>query len=368
MSGVPRPPTADFTSSLYLGMRHASTELPGWPALTTGRPAVLEPPPGAVATAARLAALTGAEEAVLTRSTLHGLADCLDVLAGPDTGLVVDAGVYPVAQWAVQRAAARRIPVVTVGHHEPAVLAAAVRQLADRGLRPVVVADGVCTGCGRAYPVASSVAEVASLGGILLLDDTQGLGILGVRADHARAPYGRGGGGSVRHAGVGHGAIVTVSSLAKAFGAPVACTAGPADVLARVRVAGSAMHSSPPSVVDVAAAANALDRNAATGDALRALLVDRVRTLRRRVAEHGLPLVGGLFPVQSTPAISVASGRRLLGRLAAAGVRAVLLKACGGSAIALLLTAAHQPAEIERVADVLGAAWHELAGPVRHAR
>ncbi|MGH4009986.1 MAG: hypothetical protein ACRDTH_17845 [Pseudonocardiaceae bacterium] len=48
---------ADFTSSPYLGMRHASTELPSWLALTTGLPAVLEPPPGAAPTAARLATL-----------------------------------------------------------------------------------------------------------------------------------------------------------------------------------------------------------------------------------------------------------------------------------------------------------------------
>lgn len=358
---------ADFTSSLYLGMRHASTELPSWPALTTGRPAVLETPPRAVATAARLAALAGAEQAVLTRSTLHGLVDCLDVLAGPDAGLAVDTGVYPVAQWAVQRAA-RHTPLVLVAHHEPADLAAAVRRLAGQGLRPVVVADGVCTGCGRAYPVASAAAQVRPLGGMLLLDDTQGLGILGARPDRVRHPYGHGGGGSVRHAGVGHAGIVTVSSLAKAFGAPVACTAGPAGVLARVRVADSAVHSSPPSAVDVAAAANALDRNAAVGDALRTLLADRVRVLRRRAAEQGLPLVGGLFPVQSTPAVSVASGRRLLGRLAAAGVCAVLRRACGGSAISVVLTVTHRPAEIERVADVLSAAWRELSGPVKHAR
>lgn len=358
----------DFTSSLYLSMRHASTELPGWPALTTGRPAVLEPPPGAVVTAARLAALTGAEDAVLARSTLHGLTDCLDVLGGPDAGLAVDVGVYPVAQWAVQRASARHTPVVWVGHHEITDLAAAVRRLARRGLRPVVVADGVCTGCGRAYPLALAAAVVQRLGGTLLLDDTQGLGVLGDSPDRAH-PYGYGGGGSVRHAGVAHAGIVTVSSLAKAFGAPVACTAGPASVLARVRVAGSAVHSSPPSAADIAAAGNALDRNAEVGDALRALLADRVRALRHHAAKRGLPLVGGLFPVQNTPAVSVATGRRLLGQLEAAGVHAVLRRACGGgSAIVLVLTVAHQPAEIERVANVLSAAWRELSGKVRHVR
>ena len=77
---------ADFTSSLYLGMRHASAELPGWSALTTGRPSALGRPAAETAVAARLAALLGAERAVLARSTLHALSDCVEVLAGAGLG------------------------------------------------------------------------------------------------------------------------------------------------------------------------------------------------------------------------------------------------------------------------------------------
>ena len=360
---------ADFTSSLYLGMRHPSDALPGWAALTTGRPAVLGQPPGADAVATELAGLVGAERATLTRSTLHALGDCLEVLAGPGAGLIVDAGVYPVGRWAVQRAAGIGVPVVRVAHHHVAATAAALRRLHRRQLRAVVVADGLCPGCGRSYPLPAVEALLGPYGGTLLIDDTQALGVLGAHPN-PRAPYGSGGGGSVRHTGVAHDSVVAVSSLAKAFGAPVSCVAGGADVVAGVRLTGSAVHSSPPSAVDIAAAAHAVARNAMVGDDLRARLAVRVQALRRQAAGHGLVLVGGLSPVQSTPAVRPDAGRWLLARLAAGGVHAVLRRTCarGRSAVTLVVTATHRRSEIDAAAGLLGAAWQELGEPVRHAR
>ena len=66
---------------------------------------------------------------------------------------------------------------------------------------------------------------------------------------------------------------------------------------------------------------------------------------------------------RSSPVPAEASG------VGAAGGWAVRRRAWGGgSALVLVLTVAHQPAEIERVANILGAAWRELSGTVRHAR
>ena len=349
---------ADFTSSLYLGMRHADVELPGWSALTTGRPGALGRPAPAAAVAERLAALQGAPRAVLARSTLHALSDCIEVLAGEGWALAVDAAVYPVGRWAVQRAAGVGTPVVSVAHHDTTDLTGALARLRRRGLRPVLVVDGVCGGCGRPYPVLDAVDRVGAHGGVLLVDDTQALGVYGDPAsgDH---PFGRGGGGSLRRAGVGFDGVVSVASLAKAFGAPVTSIAGDAALVARIgQLGGSTMHSSPPSAVDTAAAARALDRNAAHGDLLRHRLATRIRTLRRHCAGRGLHLAGGLFPVQATPHLGLPAGRWLLRRLAARGVRAVLRRDCaGGNAVAVALTATHRLADIKAAAAVLAAAW-----------
>jgi 8-amino-7-oxononanoate synthase len=353
---------ADFTSSLYLGMTHPSDRLGGWSALTTGRPAVLGRPPEAQRVADQLARLAGAERATLSRSTLHAFADCLDVLAGSDAALVVDARVYPVARWAVQRAAGGGVPVVEVGHQDIQATRAAIRRLAGGGHRPVVLADGLCGGCGRRYPVAEVRAAVHRCGGTLLLDDTQALGILGSRPGPT-APYGSGGGGTVRNVGGGHDSVVTVSSMAKAFGVPAAAVLGSARSILAIAGTGSAVHSSPPSAADIAAGAHALGCNAAVGDELRAALAGRVAALRAAAAAGGLALTGGQFPVQNTPPIHPAAGRRLLDRLADDGVVAVLRSGCegGGSVISLLITVDHPRGEIVRAARLLVARWAELS-------
>jgi 8-amino-7-oxononanoate synthase len=359
---------ADFTSSLYLGLHHPSHTLPGWGALTTGAPAVLGGPPGAATVAARLASLAGAERATLVRSTLHGLGDGIEVLTRPAGGLIVDAGIYPVGRWAAERAAGAGVVVRWVPHHDVGAAAGVAGRMSGRGLRPVVLADGLCTGCGRSYPLAAVAAALDPHEGRILLDDTQALGLLGTESGPA-APYGYGGGGSVRRSDVAHEAVVTVSSLAKAFGAPVASLAGTAGTVAAVRTTGSAVHAGPPSAVDVAAAAAALAVNARYGDALRARLARRVRMLRAGTAAHGLTLRGGMLPVQSTPVVGPDEGRRLLRHLDDGGVRAVLRRACGGgTAVTLVVTVAHRRAEIDDAARLLGACWARLAGAVRDAR
>jgi len=352
---------ADFTSSLYLGMTHPSARLDGWRALTTGRPAVLGRPPGAHRVADRLARLAGAEDATLSRSTLHAFADCLDVLADTDVTLVVDARAYPIARWAVQRAAGTGVPTLEVGHQDADATRTAVRRLARQGRRPVVVADGFCGGCGRGYPVAEVRAALRRCGGTLLLDDTQALGILGVRPAPG-APYGTGGGGTMSHVGGGHDGVVTVSSLAKAFGVPLACVLGPARTVTAVAGTGSAVHSSPPSAADLAAAARALARNAEAGDDLRAALAGRVAALRASAAAGGLALTGGLFPVQNTPPTHPAAGRRVLDRLADDDVVAVLRSSCGGqgATISLVITVEHRYVELARTGRLLAARWAEV--------
>ena len=70
----------DFTSALYLGLRHSHGALRPWAQLTTGRPAALEPAPEAVALAQDLAQFLGRERATLAPSTLHLFWDLFDVL------------------------------------------------------------------------------------------------------------------------------------------------------------------------------------------------------------------------------------------------------------------------------------------------
>ena len=292
----------DFTSSLYLGLRHPSWLLQPWDQLTTGAPAVLVPPPGARRVAETLSALQGCERATLAPSTLHLFWDLFGTLfSRRGVAIYMDAGTYPVAQWGIERAAARAVPVRSFPHHDPDALRRQLQQDAHRRLCPLVVADGFCPGCGRPAPIAAYLESAQAFGGQLLLDDTQALGILG-QAPGPGLPYGRGGGGSLRWSKVGGPDVLVGSSLAKGFGVPVAVLAGSTTLLQRfMATSETRMHSSPPSAAVMHAAEHGLAVNQARGDALRRHLVQVIRHFRSQLTAAGFSAVGGLFPVQTQP-------------------------------------------------------------------
>ena len=344
----------DFTSALYLGLCHPSEALRPWGGLTTGRPAALGEPPDARAVAADLAALQGCERAVLAPSTLHLFWDLFGML-GRRAAIYLDAGAYAVARWGAERAAGRGAPVRLFGHHDPVDLERWLRRDAGTGRAPVVAADGFCPACGRAAPLAAYLAAARTRGGQLIVDDTQALGVLG-EAPGRGGPYGRGGGGSLRWSGVGGGDVLVISSLAKAFGAPLAALAGSDEAVRRFEErSDTRVHSSPSSVAVVRAAERALAINRQCGDALRLRLWRRVCLFRAGLRRAGLAAQGGPFPVQTIlpePGCDVPKQHRLL---LDRGVRAVLRRDHDGTGarISLLITARHRPAQLACAVDAL---------------
>src|SRR5436190_7673405 len=130
----------DFTSSLYLGFWHESPSLKPWSRLTTGRPAVLGEPHGSEAVALQLAKLQGCELATLGSSTLHLFWDLFGILAEDRITIFQDDGAYSIAQWGIERAAARGVPVHRFPHKDIVALQRLLARPAG-GRRPVVVSD-----------------------------------------------------------------------------------------------------------------------------------------------------------------------------------------------------------------------------------
>ena len=346
----------DFTSALYLGLRHPSVALGSWEALTLGRPAAVHEPPGTEAVASELAQLQGCEAAMLVPSTLHLFWDLFRVLGREDVALLCDAGMYPIARWGTERAAAMGVPIHTFPHHDPATLARLARQMVRANLRPIVVADGYCPACGKVAPIASYADIARRAGGYLVLDDTQALGILGSSPSPAN-PYGDGGGGSLRwHATFGSH-IVVGSSLAKGFGAPLAVLSGSRAVIGRFHdQSETRVHCSPPSVAAIRAAQRALDVNRKHGEGLRARLARLVSRLRHCLARAGFTNRPCLpFPIQSFSSPQWAHAAILHQHLLRSGVRALLTRACNGiaSRLTFLLTAQHRLADVDSVGRVL---------------
>jgi 8-amino-7-oxononanoate synthase len=354
----------DFTSSLYLGLRHASWQLRPWDQLTTGAPAVLAPPPGAHGVAETLSALQGCESATLVPSTLHLFWDLFGtLLSRRGVAIYMDAGTYPVARWGIERAAARAIPVRSFPHHDSDTLRWQLQHAAQRRLRPLIVADGFCPGCGKPAPIAAYLESARTFGGQLILDDTQALGILG-QAPGPGLPYGRGGGGSLRWSNVGGSDVLVGSSLAKGFGVPVAALAGSTALLEQFMATSETwVHSSPPSIAVIHAAEHALAVNRARGEALRQRLVQSIRRFRHRLTAAGFAAVGGLFPVQTLIPIPKLDTSLLHERLLQLGVRTVLRRSHNdhGPCLSFLITARHTPQDIDGAVEMLVKATGRVA-------
>lgn len=329
----------DFTSALYLGLRHPRRELAAWPALTLGKPAALATTAPAQRLARQLAVLIGGEAAILGTSTLHLFWDVCSILAQTEkVAFLADDGLYPIARWGLERAHAQGAPTTYFRHHDPS----ALKKHLPRSRRPIVVTDGYCPACGRPAPLEEYLAIVRRFGGGLLIDDTQALGLLG--------PHG---GGTGRASGLAGEDIMQISSLSKGFGAPLAVFTANSGLVQAVRDTGpTQIHCSPPSEASVAAGLNALTINSTHGDRLRAKLAGSVHQFRRLTKRAGVPLASGDFPVQITAGPHAeAVHRELLER----GIQTVLLQPRSDSppSVSFLITADHEEYEIAAAAAAL---------------
>ncbi len=157
---------------------------------------------------------------------------------------------------------------------------------------------------------------------------------------------------------IGGSDILVVTSLAKAFGAPVAVLSGNrAAVKYFESNSETSMHCSPPSVAVIRAAQHALEVNREHGDRLRLRLARAVTRFRHRAAQAGFRLIDGLFPVQTLSPAPAADTLRLHERLLQRGIRTVLSYAHSGHGlrISFLITARHASEEIDRATEALGA-------------
>jgi 8-amino-7-oxononanoate synthase len=343
----------DFTSALYLGFEHPSWSLPGWPRLTLGKPGALEALPGTVQAQQELAALTGCERVMLGTSTLHLFCDLFSMLARRSVAIWIDEAAYPIARWGTDRAAASGVPVRVFPAHNIAALRRALDTVPEA--RPVIVTDGYCPIRGKPAPLRDYARYAAAAGGLLIVDDTQALGVLGRRVDRM-APYGIGGGGSLRYFNLSDPRIVVVSSLAKAFGVPVAMLGGSQAWVEEFRESSATLvHCSPPSAATIAAALRALEINRRQGDVLRRRLAERVVRFRRALPD--LVAAASLFPVQPLKLPERVDSRAVYRALVRRGVVPVLHRDPGGGPrISFVLNARHRLGEIDRAVETLWAA------------
>src|SRR5262249_13295597 len=314
--------------------------------------------------AGRLASLMGCERAALGPSTLHLFWDLFQELAGRDSIIYIDAGLYAIARWGVERAAARGIPVESFPHHEPHALRTnPARESGHR--RRLVVRDGFCPRCGRPAPLARYAEAARRWGGCVVLDDTQALGILGCDPG-PRAPYGHGGGGALRHSALADSDLIVVASLAKGLGVPLAALAGRREHVSPVGAAGGdPVRCRPPPAAALHAAAHALAANETQGDMLRARLAAHVGLVRRGLSRSSMPLVGGVFPVQTLATVHGEAAQRMHYELTRRHILTVLRRGAreSGARLTFLLTARHSSHDIADLVEALAQSAEAITIP-----
>ncbi|PSR11380.1 MAG: aminotransferase class I/II [Bacteroidetes bacterium] len=358
-------PRLDFTSALYLGFRHNSQSLLPWDSLTTGAPAALQEPGMAHRIPRQLARMMGLEEGLAFPSTLHLFRDLFDHLVAQDSLFFFDDQAYPISTWGLEATLQNRSNVFRFPHGNIRMLAQLLKTNLRAGQRPVMVTDGWCPQCGGPLPLRAYQSLLLLANGLLVLDDTQALGVLGKNPTR-QMPYGFGGGGMLPWLGLRHPDIVVGSSLAKGFGVPMAVLAGSHTLVRKIQSKSlTRVHCSPPSKADFRATQHALASNARRGDELRHRLYANVRLFKQALQAQGIATSGNFFPVQLLKGLDQEEAVCLVDRLAESAVKAIVVNNhYREPAACFILRADHSSDDIRWATHLLG----KLLKPIRKKR
>lgn len=343
----------DFTSSLYLGMKHSSSELSGWQRLTTGVPAALWEATLSAQVGDRVAGMQGLEKGLTAPSTLHLYWDLFGFLVRQPVILFIDQKIYPVSRYGIEKLLLHNRPVHTFRHFDAAQVARLVKKEVTGSAIPVVVSDGWCPACGRAAPLQQYAAIVKPFNGMVIVDDTQAFGILGA-AKQTWQPYGKGGGGLLPWLSLQSPSIITIVSLAKGLGVPMSVISGTKTFInAFAAHSQTRVNSSPVSQAHLQAALNAFRINRSEGDQRRAALYRNIGLLKTFLQEAGIFPQGGIFPVQTIRCSTRRQTIRLFEALKKERIRTVLITPHGEQqpALSFILRSDHTTGDIRRLAD-----------------
>lgn len=339
----------DFTASLYLGMKHGSKEINGWQQLTTGIPAELGESGEAIYAGNQAAGMQGLECGMVAPSTLHLYWDLYDYLSRQPVMVFMDEKVYPVSRYGIEKLLLRNIPVYPFRHFDAAHLAELVQQHCRKPLQPVIITDGWCPACGTAPPLSRYTTVAKPLNGCVVIDDTQAFGILGA-GSRAITPYGKGGGGLLQWQAVPSGNIITIVSLAKGLGVPLAVMSGSRKFIgAFARHSETRINSSPVSQAHLQAALHAFHLNRIEGDERRSALWRNTCLFRALLQKAGIAVQGGIFPVQTIRCRSRQQTVWLWEELKKKKIRTVLVTPHDEQqpVLSCILRSDHQPAAIQ---------------------
>lgn len=329
-------------------MKHGSAELLKWEQLTTGVPAALYETALSKQIGNKIAQMQGLEIGVLAPSTLHLYYDLYGFLRNQKITLFVDEKVYPVSKYGIERLMGARIPVNLFKHLSAEDLAENIRKKLQRNTIPIVISDGWCPPCGKAAPLQEYADLVSPLNGKVIIDDTQAFGVFGTRK--YGVSYGSYGGGILKWLNVKSPCVVTIISLAKGFGVPMAIISGKkAFITDFIKKSETRVSSSPVSMAHISAGMNALRLNHSFGEERRNRLLNNVLYVKAELHRLGLKLTRGHFPVQCIQNLNSGITRQLHQKLQQHGVETVLVSNHNNAVptLCIIIRCAHKPNDLK---------------------
>lgn len=326
--------------------------------------------------AQKVASLQGMEYGILAPSTLHLWLDFFQAI-DRNTVLLIDEQAYPLMDWISRLATGRGIKVLNFPGQQIAKLRLLLQMHVQPGQIPFILCDGWNPISGQPSPLRQYLDLLRPFRGYLVVDDTQALGILGKNANPG-CPWGLGGSGSLAWQGIYSPYIVSICSLAKGFGVPLAVMSGANSfILPFEQKSLSRIHCSQVSTPLAAAALNALRQNCQEGDRKRAYLYKLIHHFKQAVQPSvGIELRGGFFPVQTLKLTGTELAMDLFGFLKKNGFSALLLRGEGMDQTPLIsfcITVEQNPQQYVQLGQCLQSflarkriSSHAKPGPVYH--
>jgi glycine C-acetyltransferase/8-amino-7-oxononanoate synthase len=239
-------------------------------------------------------------------------------------------------------------PVFTFAHLDPGDLSSQLRRHLRAGQRPLVITDAVFPITGALAPLSDYAEIMAGYDGLLSVDDSHGVGVLGER-----------GRGSLEHWGLSGPGIFLAGTLSKAFGGFGGLIPGDEELMdkiaANVRVP---IGASPPPIPAAAASAEGL-RIVSQHPELRERLRANVYRLREGLRGLGFPVEDSPVPIISLRPIDGLDMSTLERHLAAEGIMTKYVPPHGYSdapevgTIRIAVFSEHSPEQLDRLVDVI---------------
>jgi len=337
----------DFSSSLYLGLRHPGQQLGSWQSLTLGKPTMLQPIANYRELLNELERLTGTQDMILGTSSLQLFFDFAIWLRNQPVEVFLDEYCYPIAKKAFTAVHNTTLSGY-LRHYEPSDLDRVLSTCSQAGRRPVLVIDGYSPVSGQLCPLEQYCEVLEKYNGIAIVDDTQSLGVFGQHAS-VDLPYGKGGGGIIMNNNINYENIIYISSMAKGFGVPVAfLSTTKMDISDYLEHSLTNNHCSPVSIAHALSIKHALKLNRNHGEQIRNKLYQLVFKFKQRLSQAGISTIGGDFPFQTLSKHNRIDATGLYEFLQNKGFTSVLheLKSSDSTAISFLITARHSFADI----------------------